>query len=232
MESFKAVIPVAGQGKRMQSDINKQFMLLQGMPIIVHTLRIFQAATIINEIVLICGPGEEQYYKQEVLRDYGITKPVTVVTGGKERQDSVYYGLQSISEVNCYVMIHDGVRPLVTLDLISRMAEEVVLTGAVVAGVPVKDTIKRTDAGGYIIDTVQRENLWQIQTPQAFELGLVKQAHERARAEAFYGTDDATLLERQGVGIKIIYGSYENIKITTPEDIVVAETILQGRARR
>ncbi|MHB9095403.1 MAG: 2-C-methyl-D-erythritol 4-phosphate cytidylyltransferase [Eubacteriales bacterium] len=232
MDKIKAIIPAAGQGRRMKSYLNKQFMLLQGMPIIVHTLRVFQAADIISDIVLVCGAGEEEYYRKEILLNYEITKPTVVVPGGKERQDSVYRGISTISDDGGYVMIHDGARPLATVDLINRIAEEVVLSGAVVAGVPVKDTIKRTDAGGFIIDTLQRERLWHIQTPQAFKLDLIKLAHEQAKGADYYGTDDATLVERMGVGVRIIPGSYENIKITTPEDIIVAETILQGREKR
>ncbi len=231
MDKIKAIIPAAGRGKRMKSYLNKQFMLLQGMPMIVHTLRVFQAAEAVTEIVLVCAPGEEEYYRREILGSYEITKPVLVVAGGRERQDSVYHGLLSIEGDCDYVMVHDGARPLVTAELISRIAEEVKVVNAVVAGVPVKDTIKRTDAGGIIVDTLQRERLWHVQTPQAFKYTLLKQAHEQARAAEYCGTDDASLVERVGVPVKIIPGSYENIKITTPEDIIIAETILQGREK-
>lgn len=226
-----AVLPAAGQGKRMKSALNKQFMLLQGMPIIVHTLRVFQAAEVISKIVLVCSDGEEGYYSKDILLNYDIHKPVDVVTGGRERQDSVYRGLLDISDECEYVLIHDGARPLVTVDLICRAAEEVSLAGAVVAGVPVKDTIKRTDNGGYIVDTLQRDLLWHVQTPQAFRMDLIMKAHKEARNAGFYGTDDATLVERFGTRVKIIPGSYENIKITTPEDIIIAEAILRRRGR-
>ncbi len=231
MDKFTALIPAAGQGRRMKSYLNKQFILLKGMPIIVHTLRVFQDAGVISDIVLVCASGEEEYYRQEILLNYEILKPTVVVAGGSERQDSVYCGLKAINESSDFVMIHDGARPLLTADLINRLAEEVKVTGAVVAGVPVKDTIKRTDAGGIITDTLTREKLWSIQTPQVFRLDLIKQAHEQAKAAEFLGTDDAALVERLGVPVKVIPGSYENIKITTPEDIVVAEAILKRRGR-
>lgn len=229
MDKMTAIILAAGQGKRMKSQLSKQFILLQGMPIIVHTLRVFQAAEEIGECILVCGPGEEGFYHSEMLHDFGITKRIQVIPGGQERQDSVYCGLARVSSDCSYVMIHDGARPLVTVDIISRVAEEVKITGAVTVGVPVKDTIKRTDAGGFITDTLQRERLWHIQTPQAFQRELIVRAHEQAQTTGFYGTDDASLVECLGVPVKIIPGSYENLKITTPEDIIVAETILKGR---
>ena len=229
MDKFTAVIPAAGQGRRMKSYLNKQFILLRGMPIIVHTLRVFQDAEVISNIVLVCASGEEEYYRQEILSNYGISKPTVVVAGGSERQDSVCCGLQTINDSSDYVMIHDGARPLLTVDLINRLAEEAKVTGAVVAGVPVKDAIKRTDAGGMITDTLMRERLWSIQTPQVFSLELIQKAHKQASAAEFFGTDDAALVERLGVPVRVIPGSYENIKITTPEDIVVAEAILKRR---
>jgi 2-C-methyl-D-erythritol 4-phosphate cytidylyltransferase len=195
----------------------------------VHTLRVFQDAEVISNIVLVCASGEEEYYRQEILSNYGISKPTVVVAGGSERQDSVCCGLQTINGSSDYVMIHDGARPLLTVDLINRLAEEAKVTGAVVAGVPVKDTIKRTDAGGMITDTLMRERLWSIQTPQVFRLELIQKAHKQASASEFFGTDDAALVERLGIPVKVIPGSYENIKITTPEDIVVAEAILKRR---
>jgi 2-C-methyl-D-erythritol 4-phosphate cytidylyltransferase len=199
------------------------------MPIIVHTLRVFQAAQEIYECVLVCGQWEEGFYRPEFLRNFGLTKRIQVIRGGQERQDSVYCGLAKVSSDCSYVMIHDGARPLVTVDLISRVAAAVKITDAVTVGVPVKDTIKRTDADGFITDTLPRERLWHIQTPQAFRRELIVRAHEQAQTAGFYGTDDASLVERLGDLVKIIPGSYENLKITTPEDIIVAETILKGR---
>jgi len=232
LDRFPVIIPAAGQGKRMKNRVNKQFILLQGMPVIVHTLRIFQAAGVISDIVLVCAPGEEDYYRKEIISNYRITKPTVVVTGGKERQDSVYSGLSNISDDCRYVMVHDGARPLATAELVARVAEEVRITGAAVAGVPVKDTIKRTDPEGYITETLPRERLWNIQTPQAFELKMLKRAHLEARARGFYGTDDAALIERLGQPVKIVPGLYENIKLTTPEDLIIAEAILERRESR
>lgn len=229
MDKMIAIILAAGQGKRMNSQLSKQFILLQGMPTIVHTLRVFQAAEEIDSCILVCGSGEEGFYRPEALHNFGITKLVQVITGGLERQDSVYCGLAKVPSECSYVMIHDGARPLITVDAISRVAEAVKTTGAVTVGVPVKDTIKRTDVGGFIIETLPRERLWHVQTPQAFRRELIVSAHKQAKTAGFYGTDDASLVERLGGAVKIIPGSYENLKITTPEDIIVAETILKGR---
>lgn len=229
MDKIMAIIPAAGQGKRMGGSLNKQFMILQGMPVIEHTLRAFTAIEVISGIVIVCAAGEEDYYRTELLPKYSLIKPIEVVAGGRERQDSVYCGL-SVAGKNCrYVIIHDGARPLVTADIIFRAVREVKGYGALTAGVPVKDTIKRTDSEGVITETLQRQGLWHIQTPQIFRLDLLMRAHEEAQAVGFYGTDDASLVERLGFPVRVIPGSYENIKITTPEDITVAETILRGR---
>lgn len=230
MVKFAVVIPAAGQGKRMLGDRNKQFMLLKGMPIIVHTLKAFQDSSLITDIIIVCGAGEEDYYYKEIIPVYGITKAVSVVTGGRERQDSVCRGLAAVSDEIRHVMIHDGARPFVSPQLISALAEEVRVSGAVVPGVPVKDTIKRTDSGGFITDTPPREGLWNVQTPQAFDLKLIKRAHSEALESGFYGTDDSSLVERLGTAVKLIPGCYENIKITTPDDLVLAEVLLDRRA--
>lgn len=229
MDRMIAIILAAGRGKRMECELPKQFILLQDLPMIAHTLRAFQEAREIEKIILVCAAGEEKYYHPEALINFGVTKPIQVINGGKERQDSVYCGLTGITGDWSYVIIHDGARPLVTADLISRVAAEVRIIGAVTVGVPVKDTIKRTDSAGLINETLVREGLWHIQTPQAFRLELILKAHEQAKSAGFYGTDDASLVERLGEPVKIVPGSYENLKITTPEDIIVAETILKGR---
>lgn len=230
MDKYTAIIPAAGQGKRMQGDRNKQFMLLGGIPIIVHTLRVFQESPVIHDVIIVCGREEVDYYRAQLIPDYGIKKSVRVVTGGEQRQDSVYRGLVSAPSESRYVMIHDGARPLITQELINSLAKEVIDHGAVVPGVPVKDTIKKTDNSGFIIDTPPRENLWHVQTPQVFDRELIFRAHKEALKTRFYGTDDASLVERLGVPVKIISGSYENLKITTPDDLIAAEAIIRRRA--
>jgi 2-C-methyl-D-erythritol 4-phosphate cytidylyltransferase len=230
LDNFAVIIPAAGQGKRMKSAQHKQFIFLQGMPIIVHTLRVFQAVEEVGEIIIVCAPGEEEYYQNEISRDEYLLKRTIVVTGGKERQDSVNCGLKAVSTECKYIMVHDGVRPLITHDIISRLIEGVKACGAVIAGVPVKDTIKRADANGIIIETPRREGLWQVQTPQIFSAQLLKLAYEKADETDFYGTDDASLVERLGVAVQMMMGSYENIKITTSDDLIIAEAILQRRS--
>lgn len=229
MANVAALIPAAGQGKRMGLAHNKQFINIKGMPAIFHTINTVIRSEAVNQLILICAAGEEEFYHPDHLASYGITKPLRVVTGGKERQDSVYKGLLEIDEACDYVMVHDGARPLIENHLIKEAIGQAVLYKAVVVGVPVKDTIKRTDAQGYIRETPVREGLWQIQTPQIFEKTILVNAYDKAMSEGFYGTDDASLVERTGTPVKMVLGSYENIKITTPEDVVLAEAFLKRR---
>ena len=229
MDKISVIIPAAGQGKRMQNDQKKQFITLGGMPVIAHTLRVFEAAEFSADIVLVCAEGEEEYYIKQVLPECRLTQPVRVVTGGAERQDSVLRGLWQVPMGAELVMIHDGARPLVPVQLVNLLAQEVKKSGAVVPGVPVKDTIKSADEGGFVKETLRRDKLWNIQTPQVFKGDLIREAYQRAEDAGYRGTDDASLVEWAGAKVKIIFGSYENIKITTPEDLTIAEAIIRRR---
>ncbi|ADL08832.1 2-C-methyl-D-erythritol 4-phosphate cytidylyltransferase [Thermosediminibacter oceani] len=219
-----AVIAAGGRGRRMNSTLSKQFLMLKGRPILYYTLSTFESLEEIGEIILVVGPSDIFLAEQEVLIPYCFKK-VKLVEGGRERQDSVYNGLRSCSPQTDIVVIHDGVRPFVTKTMIKNSIEAAVKYRAVGVGVPVKDTIKVVDKG-LIINTPARSTLWAIQTPQTFEYNLILRAHEEARKSGFYGTDDTVLVERLGYPVRMIEGAYENIKITTPEDMIVAEAFM------
>lgn len=223
------IIPAAGQGKRMRAELNKQFLQLQGMPIIVHTLRAFQRCRVIDEIILVVGPGEEPEYRNEYIPRYGLDKIKAIVEGGRERQDSVINGLQAVSEDCDIVLVHDGARPLVTDEEIINSVTAAEDAGAAVVAVPVKDTIKKVGSELLVEKTLERGLLWQAQTPQTFRYEVFCEATRRAREDGFYGTDDTSLVERLGRRVKIVQGSYENLKITTPEDLILAEAIIKRR---
>lgn len=238
MERYAAVVLSAGTGKRMKSDIPKQYMLLMGKPVIYYSLKAFQESPV-SEIVLVCGKDDIAYCTKEIVEKYNLTKVCAVVAGGRERYHSVYEGLKAVSDAD-YVLIHDGARPMVDEEIICRIMEEVWKEQACVAAMPVKDTIKIADPDGYVAHTPDRSLLWQIQTPQAFSYPLIKAAYEtvldkekRKQAgidESVSITDDAMVAELvTGKKVRLIEGSYQNIKITTPEDIGISELFLQSR---
>ncbi|MNI29730.1 2-C-methyl-D-erythritol 4-phosphate cytidylyltransferase [compost metagenome] len=214
------IVVAAGRGTRMGTKESKQYLKLQDKPIVIHTLEVFESHPLISEIVLVTG-------EQDVDRcaawigEYGITKCVKVIPGGAERQHSVYQGLLQISTT--WVLVHDGVRPFVTESQITSCYEAAVNHGASVLAVPVKDTVKQVDGEGWVTATPDRRSLWAIQTPQAFRRADLIKAHELAEQEGFIGTDDSMLVERLGIPVLVVEGSYSNIKITTPEDLDYAE---------
>lgn len=225
-----AVIVAAGKGKRMGTDISKQFLPLCGKEILTHTVEVFEKADRIRDIVLVTGTDSLQDV-QDMVWEYGWQKVISVVAGGKERQDSVWNGLQAVSEDTEIVLIHDGVRPFVTEEILDLSIETAVEMGGCAAGVPAKDTIKVCNSENIAIDTPDRSTLWQIQTPQTFRKELIVKAYEQAKAEGFVGTDDASLAENSGYSVKVIMGSYRNIKITTKEDLLIGEAFLkEGQA--
>jgi 2-C-methyl-D-erythritol 4-phosphate cytidylyltransferase len=219
---YEVVIPAAGQGKRMKAGKNKLFIELSGIPIIVYTLRVFEEDPDCRGIILSINPAEKDYFNQ-LIAAYGLKKVKELVMGGKERQQSVYNGLQHADED--IVLVHDGARPFITLGQISELTAAASLHGGAVIAVPVKDTIKKA-ANKKVLETVERSSLWAVQTPQAFRVSILKSAYEQAEAEGFLGTDDASLLERINEQVVIIEGNYDNIKITTQEDLYFAEAIL------
>lgn len=220
-----AVIAAGGQGKRMNSNVSKQFLTIKGHPILYYTLNKFEKMKILNEIILVVPPADIKYTEEQIIRKYSFKK-TRIVEGGKERQDSVYNGLKALPKDVDIVVIHDGVRPFIPVKIIENSIEAATECDAVGVAVPVKDTIKVVDDKSIVKTTPDRKTLWAIQTPQTFKYDVIMKAYEKAAEDGFYGTDDTVLVERMGLPVKIIEGSYENIKITTPEDIIFAEAFV------
>jgi 2-C-methyl-D-erythritol 4-phosphate cytidylyltransferase len=219
-----AIIVAAGSGSRMHSEVNKHLMLIAGKPVLARTLTTFQSCTAIDDIVLVGGQERLDAYRL-LVDEFGISKVRAIVPGGETRQESCELGLAEATDAEIVVM-HDGVRPLVSQRVIRETIEKAALHGAAIAAVPVKDTIKTGTASGFVARTVEREHLWQVQTPQTFRVELLRRAQEAAHG-VFVGTDDSVLVERLGLPVKIVPGEYSNIKITTTDDLAVAEHLLQ-----
>lgn len=219
------VIVAAGTGSRMNMGINKQFIKLEGKEIIAYTIEKFYNNSNIEDIVVVVKEDESEFFKKEILDKYNF-KNVKIAYGGKERQDSVYNGLKLLDEKCDVVLIHDGARPFVSDKIIDKSIEEAKEHKAIVVGVPVKDTIKVIDNDKNIVDTPNRSVLWAVQTPQTFYYNILIDAYKDAFKNKFYGTDDAMLVERIGYKVKMLEGSYNNIKITTQEDLNIGSQIL------
>lgn len=227
-----AIVLAAGKGSRMKSDIQKQYLLIKDRPVLYYSLKAFEDS-FIDEIVLVTGAEEISYCRDEIVKKYAFTKVTKIVAGGKERYHSVYAGLQAIEDCD-YVFIHDGARPFVTEQILTRAYETVKKEHACVVGMPVKDTIKLADESGYAADTPRRDLLWIVQTPQVFSFSLIKEAYtvflkqeQELLSQGIKMTDDAMVAEMfSDKKIRLVEGSYENIKITTPEDLRIAEALL------
>ncbi len=230
-----AIVLAAGFGKRMNSNIRKQYMLINEKPILYYTLQAFENS-FIDEIVLVVGTGEEDYCQKEIVNKYQFQKVSAIIAGGKERYHSVYQALtwvQNNEKQDSYVFIHDGARPFVTQNVLEKAYDTVCKYKACVVAVPVKDTIKVVTEDGIVDNTPNRASLWNVQTPQVFEYIDIKKAYDALIESENKGelratiTDDAMVMETfSTASIKVIEGNYENIKITTPEDILVAERFL------
>ncbi|MBU8855448.1 2-C-methyl-D-erythritol 4-phosphate cytidylyltransferase [Priestia megaterium] len=220
---YEIIVLAAGQGKRMKAGRNKQFLTIQNVPLIIHTLQKFEQDPWCSGIVLVVNEKEVEIF-EELLTEYPIQKVQSLTVGGDERQHSVYNGLKSLKQAQM-VLIHDGARPFVQQNTIHELVEKAASDKAAVLAVPVKDTIKRVEQGT-VIETVERSSLWAIQTPQAFLFDVVMDAHEKAKTNEYLGTDDASLVEKAGQKVSIVEGNYDNIKLTTPEDLLYAEAIL------
>lgn len=222
-----AIVLAAGQGKRMHSSVQKQYLILKERPVLYYALLAFEEAPEINDVVLVVGAGEIPYCRTEIVERYGFSKVTAIVEGGKERYDSVFCGLSAIQDC-AYVYIHDGARPFVNGKMIAALQAAVEKDGACVAGMPVKDTIKIADADGFVEETPERSSVWLVQTPQVFEFGLVKDAYVRfLQQKEIQATDDAMVVEQMsGHKVRLVPSSYRNIKITTPEDLLIAEAFM------
>lgn len=226
-----AIVLAGGSGKRMGTKVHKQYLLIGGRPVISYSLQVFQESPLIDEIILVVGKGEEEYCRQEIIKKYGIEKASAVVSGGAERYDSVWNGLKKTAEEGI-VFIHDGARPFVDGEMLERAYKCVKENHACVAAVPSKDTVKIADKSQIVQDTPDRSNVWVVQTPQVFDTALVKKAYAMFMdLQEKTATDDAMVVEKMlNYPIKLFYGAYENIKITTPEDLQIAEVFLKRNA--
>lgn len=235
MNKITAIVLAAGSGSRMKSKTKKQFMEIKGKPVIWYSLFEFEKSRV-DEIILVTGKEDIDYCKKEIVEKYNLKKIKNVVAGGSERYESVYNGLKEVT--GNIVLIHDGARPLINNGIIERSIEGTIKSDACVVGVPVKDTIKRANKEGYIIDTPNRSELWITQTPQSFKTDLVKMAYKKMKEELEKGnttlniTDDAMVVEEFTTNqVRFVQGDYKNIKVTTPEDIDIAELFIELDAK-
>lgn len=230
-----AIVLAAGQGKRMNSKVAKQYLLIKGKPVLYYSLAAFEESSV-DEIVLVTGTGEEEFCQKEIVEKYGFSKVKTIVSGGKERYHSVANGLLACKECEI-VLIHDGARPFLDQEIITRCIQNAEEVGACVAGMPVKDTIKIASEDGFVASTPNRNYVWMIQTPQTFKYDLIAQSYkklieeeEKLKEKGVNITDDAMVVEYfTGQKIRLVEGSYKNIKITTPEDLQASENFFKKK---
>jgi 2-C-methyl-D-erythritol 4-phosphate cytidylyltransferase len=229
MVGYTVIVPAAGQGKRMGAGKNKQFLNIGSKPLILQTIQAFAQDEWCNQIILV-GNEQELGELENLIESSGLIKPIIIIAGGKERQQSVYHGIKMVEDHEKIVLIHDGARPFITREIIHEVVQKANDNGAATVAVPVKDTIKKVNHE-VVEETLERSGLWAVQTPQAFRLSIVKTAHQKAEEMGFLGTDDASLVEYIGQSVHIVQGSYFNIKITTPEDLILAEAIIKSEGK-
>ncbi|WP_392486019.1 2-C-methyl-D-erythritol 4-phosphate cytidylyltransferase [Haloimpatiens sp. FM7315] len=225
MSGNYAIILAAGKGLRMKAGINKQYIDIDGKPILYYTLKAFSKCQAIDNIIVVASESEINYCKKEVVDKYGFNKVSKIVAGGNERQESVLKGLEAISSADI-VLIHDGARPFVEENTIKQGIEYARLYGAAASGVPSKDTVKVKDENGFSKGTLKRSELFLVQTPQVFKYDLILKCHHKLKEENMFVTDDTMVVERYGYRVYLYQGSYDNIKITTPEDLVFGENLI------
>lgn len=213
----------------MGSTVPKQFMLLGGLPLLVHSLRVLQASPVVSEIIVAVPETDRQSCQSDIVSRYQLTKVSEVVAGGAQRQDSVRHALQAAGEDVDVALVHDAVRPFLTEEMIELVVARARQVGGAIVAIPMRDTVKVASEDLLVQRTVDRQQLWLAQTPQAFRASLLREAHEKARAEGVHATDDALLLERYGHPVAIVEGRGDNIKVTRPEDLPIAEAILAAR---
>lgn len=229
MKRNYCIIVAAGKSRRMNSTVSKQFIFIGGKPILAYTIDAFEKSSLIDKIVLVINEAEIEKCKKIIVNKYNYKKLIKIVPGGKERQNSVFNGLKVLPSETNLVAIHDGARFLITPDIIDRAVRDAYDSNGVIVAMPIQDTIKETNSNKIISKTFNRDRLWAAQTPQVFPYSIIMKAHEKAREDNFFGTDDASLVERLGYEVDIVRGSVENIKITTNFDLILAEIILNKR---
>lgn len=230
MTKIAAIIVAGGTGKRMGTAIKKQFIKLKDKEVLAYAIEAFNQLVEISEIVVVTGEEDIPKVEREIVQAYHLDKVSKVVAGGEERQDSVYNGLIEVSDDVEYVMIHDGARPFVSKEVLQKAIQKTIVDKATIVAVPVKDTIKIINpTTGMVETTPSRETLWSVQTPQSFEKQLLKEAYRSAHEKGLQVTDDSMIVEAYGKQVSVILGEYTNIKITTPEDLVIGESILNSK---
>lgn len=227
-----AIIVAAGKGKRMLHSVPKHFIHLGDKPVLAYTLDTFERCPDVNQILVVARSGEENYCLKEVVEKYGYKKVLKIVIGGDRRQDSVYRGIKKLDEDTDIVVVHDGVRPFVSQNIISEAIKLAMFADGVVTAVAVKDTIKNVGPDGIIMSTPDRSSMWYAQTPQVFKRRILEDAYVRAYDDNFTGTDESSLVERLGYKVKIVEGTADNIKITTKEDLLFADVILMMQKKK
>lgn len=220
---ISAIIPAAGIGVRMGSGIKKPYLKIGSKPILAHTLQVFEKSLVVDDIFVVVSDEDIKRCKDEVINPYNFHKVADVLAGGKTRQASVFNGIQRTSDDTDIIIVHDGVRPFITEKIIETSVESAFQWGAAVVAVPVKDTIKVADNDNFVSSTPDRSQLWAIQTPQVFRREILIKAHLYAQEQNIDATDDSALVEKLGYKVKLVMGNYRNIKITTPEDLVIAK---------
>lgn len=224
-----AIVPAAGFGKRMGVKKAKQFLDIDGKPIVAVTLDVLQRCDLIDRIVLVVPERDIDYCYREIIERYNLRKVFRVVSGGERRQDSVRKGIESVANLCKRVLIHDGVRPLISHELIARIVSAANSFRAVVSGLPISETVKEVDNQGIVLRSIDRRQLWSIQTPQVFRWDDISLAHKEAIKKGWEdATDDSFLIEKMGLPVNIIEGERRNIKITTPQDLDMAKFLLKG----
>jgi len=224
--NLRVVIAAAGQGSRMGTKTNKQFILLNSHPVLAYSLDFFERQELVDEIVVVSSEKELDYCRNEIIHKFRYKKVSAVLAGGKERQDSVWAGLQYLSPDTDFVAVHDGARPLLSSDVLRRLLNEAEEWGAAIPGVASKDTMKMVDKDSFVRHTIDRSMVYSIQTPQVFNYKELFHAYRQAYEEGFYATDDSGLFEKYIGRVKLVAGDYNNIKITTPEDLMIAQSLL------
>ncbi|MDD2372104.1 MAG: 2-C-methyl-D-erythritol 4-phosphate cytidylyltransferase [Syntrophomonadaceae bacterium] len=227
VNNLRVVIAAAGTGSRMKSRINKQYMLLNSRPILSYSLDVFEKYEAVDEIVIVANPRDTEYCEKEIVKKFGYRKVKKVIPGGEQRQDSVWAGLMQLNrDTTDYVAVHDGARPLLTSALLSDLIRQAEEWGAAIPGVYIRDTLKMVDRDGFVGNTLDRSSTVFIQTPQVFRFQEIYQAYKMALEEGFKSTDDAALFEKYIGRVKVVPGNYNNLKITTPEDLIIAQSLL------
>ncbi len=227
VNNLRVVIAAAGTGSRMKSSINKQYMLLNSRPILSYSLDVFEKFEVVDEIVIVAHSRDVEYCEKEIVDKFGYRKVKKVIPGGEQRQDSVWAGLLQLNrDTTDYVAVHDGARPLLTSALLSNLITGAAKWGAAIPGIYVRDTLKMVGQDGFVDHTLDRSRVVFVQTPQIFNFKKIYQAYEMALKEGFTGTDDASLFEKYMGRVKVVPGNYRNLKITTPEDLIIAQALL------